>query len=278
MGRLSGLLTGEAVAARLLVIDDDTALSSLLSDWLGKHGFEVETATDGALGLRILYRIRPDLVILGVTMPRLDGWDGWEVCRRIRDLSDVPIIMISARADISARIRGFDLGADDYLAKPFELQELLARVRAILRRARAFYGEEVNRRIFSFGDLSVDLDAHSVTLAGRRVELSPTEYRLLAFLVQNRGRVVTHGEILKDVWASDFQDQLPYVKLYIRYLREKLEVDPKHPQLIQTERGFGYRFASSPAETRRPSRDLASSRDLVVERHIAADPGEFAKP
>ena len=145
---MSGLLAGETTAARLLVIDDDVALSSLLSDWLGKHGFEVETANDGATGLRILYRMRPDLVILDVTMPRLDGW---EVCRRIRDLSDVPIVMISARADISARIRGFDLGADDYLAKPFELQELLARVRAILRRARAFYGEEDNRRVFTFG-------------------------------------------------------------------------------------------------------------------------------
>ncbi len=273
MGRLSGLLAGETTAARLLVIDDDVALGSLLSDWLGKHGFEVETATDGALGLRILYRTRPDLVILDVTMPRLDGW---EVCRRIRDLSDVPVIMISARADIAARIRGFDLGADDYLSKPFELQELLARVRAILRRARVFYGEEDNRRIFSFGELSVDLDAHRVTLAGRRVELSPTEYRLLVFLIQNRGRVVSHGEILKEVWASDFSDQLPYVKLYIRYLREKLEADPKRPQLIQTERGFGYRFASSPTDTRRSSPELAP--DPVRERHGLAESSEFAKP
>lgn len=269
MGRLSGLSAGEAAAARLLVIDDDVTLSSLLSDWLGKHGFEVEIATDGAVGLRILYRMRPDLVILDVTMPRLDGW---EVCRRIRDLSDVPIVMISGRADISARIRGFDLGADDYLSKPFELQELLARVRAILRRARAFYGDDENRRIFSFGDLSVDLDAHNVTLAGRRIELSPTEYRLLVFLVQNHGRVVSHGEILKEVWASDFQDQLPYVKLYVRYLREKLEADPKRPQLIQTERGFGYRFASSPADTRR------SSQDLTIDRRGLTESGEYAKP
>jgi two-component system, OmpR family, KDP operon response regulator KdpE len=266
---LAGLGAGEAAAARLLVIDDDVALSGLLKDWLGRHGFEVETATDGAIGLRILYRMRPDLVILDVNMPRLDGW---EVCRRIRDLSDVPIIMISARADIASRIRGFDLGADDYLSKPFELPELLARIRAILRRARAFYGEEESRRIFSFGDLIVDLDAHNVTLAGRRVELSPTEYRLLVFLVQNRGRVVSHGEILKDVWASDFQDQLPYVKLYVRYLREKLEADPKHPQLIQTERGFGYRFASSPADGHR------STRDLGGDRRGAAEYGEYAKP
>jgi two-component system KDP operon response regulator KdpE len=171
-----------------------------------------------------------------------------------------------------ARIRGFDLGADDYLIKPFEMSELLARVRAILRRARAFYGEEGSRRIFTFGDLSIDLDSHQVTLAGQRVELSPTEYRLLAYFVQNRGRVVSHGEILKEVWGSEFPDQLPYVKLYVRYLREKLESDPRRPQLIQTERGFGYRFASSPAIPRQPG----SASEL--ERFAVAGTGEGAKP
>jgi two-component system, OmpR family, response regulator MprA len=266
---LSGAGNGEATAARLLVIDDDVAIGSLLSEWLGRQGFEVMIATDGVAGLRILYRTRPDLVILDVTMPRLDGW---EVCRRIRDLSDVPIIMVSARAEMAARIRGFDLGADDYLTKPFEPPELIARIRAILRRARAFYGEEASRRIFTFGDLSVDLDSHHVILAGRRVELSPTEYRLLAFFVQNRGRVISHGEILKEVWASDFADQLPYVKLYVRYLREKLEAEPRNPQLIQTERGFGYRFASSPAIARR------ATRDAEGDRRFSAEPGELAKP
>jgi two-component system KDP operon response regulator KdpE len=176
-------------------------------------------------------------------MPRLDGW---EVCRRIRDLSDVPIIMLSARSEMAARVRGFDLGADDFLAKPFDLPELLARIRAILRRSRAFYGKEEGNRLFTFGDLSIDLDSHLVMLAGQRVELSPTEFRLLAFFVQNRGRVISHGEILANVWGSEFQDQLPYVKLYVRYLREKLEADPKRPRMILTERGFGYRFASAP--------------------------------
>jgi DNA-binding response OmpR family regulator len=239
---------GEGGAARLLVIDDDLALSGLLSDFLGTQGYEVKTATDGASGLRALYQTRPDLVILDVTLPRLDGF---EVCKRIRDLSDVPIIMVSGRTEMAARIRGFDLGADDYLTKPFEVPELLARVRAILRRSRAFYGEEESRRIFSYGDLSVDLDSHQVTLAGRRVELSPTEFRLLAFFVQNPGRVISHGEILGNVWASDYKDQLQYVKLYVRYLREKLERDPKRPQLIVTERGFGYRFAALPSITPR---------------------------
>jgi len=240
-----------AAKVKVLVIDDDVEVAGLVKVWLEKHDFEVAIAGDGMAGLRQLYQMHPDLVILDVAMPRMDGW---EVCRRIRELDDVPIIMLTAKAEMVSRVRGFDLGADDYVTKPFELPELLARVRAILRRARAFRAGGEGERIFRQGDLVVDLAAHRVTVANRPVDLSPTEFRLLTFLIQNRGRVVTHSQILTNVWGPEYRDQIAYVKLYIRYLREKIEVDPSNPQLISTERGFGYRFAGPQA----PAIDLPS--------------------
>ena len=229
---------------KVLMIDDDVEVASLVKVWLEKHDYEVIVATDGLSGLRQLYKTHPDLVILDVAMPRLDGW---EVCRRIRELDDVPIIMLTARTEMTCRVRGFDLGADDYITKPFELPELLARIRAILRRAQVLRADDEDSHVFSYGDLTVDLEAHQVTVAGRPVELSPTEFRLLAFLIQNRGRVVSHSQILSNVWGPEYRDQIAYVKLYIRYLREKVEADPSNPQLITTERGFGYRFAGHQA-------------------------------
>jgi DNA-binding response OmpR family regulator len=234
---------------KVLVIDDDVEVAGLVKVWLEKHDFEVTIALDGASGLRLLYQLRPDLVVLDVAMPRMDGW---EVCRRIRELDDVPIIMLTAKAEMTSRVRGFDLGADDYVIKPFELPELLARVRAILRRVRAFRAEDEADQVFREGDLIVNLAAHQVTVAGRAVDLSPTEFRLLAFLIQNRGRVVSHSQILTNVWGPEYRDQVAYVKLYIRYLREKVELDPSSPRLITTERGFGYRFAGPPSSSLMP--------------------------
>jgi DNA-binding response OmpR family regulator len=230
---------------RVLVIDDDVEVANLVRVWLEKNSFEVEVANDGLAGLRSLYQSRPDIVILDVTMPKMDGW---EVCRRIRELDDVPVIMLTAKSDMPCRVKGFDLGADDYVTKPFELPELLARVRAILRRARALKPEEnAAEVIISQGDLSIDLETHRVSLAGKPVELSPTEFRLLGFLIQNRGKIVSHSQILANVWGPDYHDQIAYVKLYIRYLREKIEADPGDPRLIVTERGFGYKFAGPSA-------------------------------
>lgn len=231
-------------SVKVLVIDDDVEVASLVKVWLEKHDYEVEVANDGLSGLRQLYRTRPDLVILDVAMPRMDGW---EVCRRIRELDDVPIVMLTARAEMASRVRGFDLGVDDYVTKPFELPELLARVRAILRRSRVLRAEDEAERVFSQGDLVVDLEAHRVTVAGRTVDLSPTEFRLLSFLIQNRGRVVSHSQILSNVWGPEYRDQISYVKLYVRYLREKIEANPSDPVYITTERGFGYRFAGPQA-------------------------------
>lgn len=224
---------------RVLVIDDDVEVASLVKVWLEKNGLDVDIANDGLTGLRDLYQSRPELVILDVAMPKMDGW---EVCRRIRELDDVPVIMLTAKSDMTCRVKGFDLGADDYLTKPFELPELLARVRAILRRARALKPEEETERVVSHGDLTIDLETHRVTLAGKPVELSPTEFRLLSFLAQNRGKIVSHSQILSNVWGPEYRDQIAYVKLYIRYLREKIEADPSNPELIVTERGFGYQF------------------------------------
>jgi DNA-binding response OmpR family regulator len=235
---------------KVLVIDDDVEVANLVRVWLEKNNFGVDVANDGLAGLRNLYQSRPDIVILDVAMPKMDGW---EVCRRIRELDDVPVIMLTAKSDMPCRVKGFDLGADDYVTKPFELPELLARVRAILRRARALKPEEDTAEVvISQGDLSIDLETHRVSLAGKPVELSPTEFRLLGFLVQNRGKIVSHSQILANVWGPDYHDQIAYVKLYIRYLREKIEADPSNPQLILTERGFGYKFVGPSARVLAP--------------------------
>ena len=239
---------------RILVIDDDTEVAGLVRVWLERNDFAVDVANDGLAGLRQLYQARPDLVVLDVSMPKMDGW---EVCRRIRELDSVPVIMLTAKSDMTCRVKGFDLGADDYLTKPFELPELLARVRAILRRSRALQPQEDAERVISQGDLSVDLETHRVTLAGKPIELSPTEFRLLAFLVQNRGKIVSHTQILANVWGPEYHDQVAYVKLYIRYLREKIEPDPAKPEFIVTERGFGYQFVG--ASTRAASGARAGS-------------------
>ena len=244
--------------ARVLLIDDDVEVTGVVKVWLEKHGFLVDTASDGQAGLRLLYKSHPDLVVLDVSMPRIDGW---EVCRRIRDLDEVPIIMLTARSETASRVRGFDLGADDYVTKPFELPELLARIRAILRRARVSRTDPDYERQVVEGDLTVDIEAHRVTVAGRLVELSPTEFRLLAFLARNRGKVLTHSQILASVWGPDYREQVAYVKLYVRYLREKLESDPANPRLITTERGFGYRFSSPQSRVREVTSGARSRRD-----------------
>jgi|SRR3990172_1223276 len=223
---------------KVLLVDDDAELTRLVEVWLERNGYETIVASDGLSGLRHLYEARPDLVILDVMMPRVDGW---EMCRRIREVCDVPIVMLTAKVETADRVRGFDLGADDYITKPFDFPELLARVKAILRRTPA--GGSKDKGIdYHNGDLQVDFDTYKVYSRGEWVRLSPTEFRLLAYLIRNNGQVVTRRQILTNVWGSDYVEEADYVKVYVRYLREKIEDDPRNPRFIITERGLGYRF------------------------------------
>jgi len=222
----------------ILIIDDDTVLLGLLRQSLERAGYTVETAANGLSGLQRAYDVHPDLVILDVMMPRMDGW---EVCVRLREASQVPIIMLTAKDQEGDKLRGFQLGIDDYVTKPFSFSELTARVGAILHRARRS-PPPPRPRVYNVGDLLIDLESLRVAKNGVQISLTPTEFRLLAVLVENAGRVLTHEQLLDHVWGYDDAGDTGYVKRYIWYLRQKLEDDPNNPQYILTERGFGYSF------------------------------------
>jgi two-component system, OmpR family, KDP operon response regulator KdpE len=222
----------------ILIIDDDTVLLGLLRQALEKAGYAVETAANGLAGLQRAYEAHPDLVILDVMMPRMDGW---EVCARLREVAAMPIIMLTAKDEERDKLRGFNLGIDDYVTKPFSFAELTARVAAVLHRSRLAQ-PRAQRRVHTSGDLVVDVDGLRVTKKGEQISLTPTEFRLLAALVENAGRVLTHEQLLDRVWGYDAAGDTGYVKRYIWYLRQKLEDDPNSPRYILTERGFGYSF------------------------------------
>ncbi len=222
----------------ILVIDDDRALLRLVQEALTKVGFHMITASNGIDGLQEVYARQPDLVVLDVMMPRMDGW---ETVARLRQISRVPVIMLTAKDSEADKLRGFKLGVDDYVTKPFSFAELTARARAVLNRARMHTAQEKNRRFMS-GDLVIDVDAHRVTKAGQTIALTPTEFRLLQTLAENAGHVLTHEQLLEHVWGYDSAEDTSYIKRYIWYLRRKLEDDPTNPQHILTERGFGYSF------------------------------------
>jgi two-component system KDP operon response regulator KdpE len=220
----------------LLVIDDDRTMLRLLQEALNKAKFHVILATNGIDGLQELYARQPDLVLLDVMMPRMDGW---ETLARIRQLSHVPVIMLTAKDAEADKLRGLTHGVDDYVTKPFSFAELIARVQVVLRRVRE-HQTPGKARHYVNGVLVIDVDAHRVTKAGKPVELTPTEFRLLQTLAENAGRVLTHEQLLEKVWGYDTGEDTGYVKRYIWYLRHKLEDDPTNPQYILTERGFGY--------------------------------------
>ncbi len=233
--------------ARLLVIDDDTALVELLQSYLTTQGYEVITAANGRQGLRRFYEFRPDLVILDVTMPEMDGW---ETLRRLRELSDVPIIMLTVRSEEVDVLRGFTLGADDYVTKPFSFAELGARVRAVLSRARRTASED---DILQGGDIVVNLTSQRVTRNGHPIPLTPTEYKLLITLMEEPGRVFSPEEIVRRVWGPQYLDEVGYVRRYIWFLRQKIEPDPAHPRYIHNARGFGYYFQAPEKATEPPA-------------------------
>ncbi len=211
----------------------------MVSDMLTEAGYEIATAHDGLEALQGVYRDQPDLVILDLMMP---GMDGWKVCRRIRDLSDIPVIIVTGRQDVDDRIRGLDYGADDYVVKPFRIAELRARVRAVLRRYHMPPPLEEPILHLDGGNLIIDLGRREVIVRGERVSLTPTEYRLLSCLARNAGRTLSHDEIMDEVWGYNFDGTTNNLKLYICYLRQKIEEHPGCPKYILTERGMGYRF------------------------------------
>ncbi len=224
---------------RVLVVDDDRPSLKMTAFLLREEGYTVFTTDNGQDALRLIEEKTPDVLILDVMMP---GMDGLEVTRRLRRTTNLPIIILSAKGETSDRVYGLDLGADDYLAKPFEPAELLARVRAVLRRAEAFtFGEPQNQ--LSVGNFRLDPVNNIVVLpTGRTVELTPIEFRLLHYLARNNGRVLTHEQLLSTVWGYDYEGYSNQVAVYIRRLRTKIEPNPDQARYLLTARGIGYRF------------------------------------
>ena len=226
---------------RVLVIDDNALDRKIACDALTHEGFEVEAAPDGAAGLRALYAFQPDLVVLDVLMPVLDGWT---VCQRVRELSSVPIIMLTALNRDEEMVRGLDIGADDFVAKPISPSHLIARVRAVLRRAQAPPHTQA-ALLYDDGILSINVPEHWVRIRDTAINLTPTEFRLLATLAQAPHRVHTYAALLAHVWGPEYVDDVDFLRVYVWRLRKKLEADPENPRWILTERGFGYRFAEA---------------------------------
>ena len=225
------------MAGKILIIDAEKPAVEIMSMLLKERGFEVYHAFCAQTGLRMAYQHQPDLVLLDVVLPDRDGWD---ICRQLRDLSDMPIIFISARTDKDDVIKGLEIGADDYIAKPFDDDELVARIRARLRRSsKTSLNEEI---VFNNGDFRINFMNREVWIRNTLKHLTPKEFNLLAVLVRNAGRVLTRTELVTEAWGDEYRDAIDSLKLYIHYLRQKLELNPKQPEYILTSRGVGYRF------------------------------------
>lgn len=224
----------------VLVIDDEKSLRDFVRINLEVRGYNVTVASNGADGLAIFQSQHIDLVILDLMMPNMDGL---EATRRIRQISIVPIVILSALGEESDKIKAFDLGADDYLTKPFGIGELLSRVKAVLRRAR-WSEAQPEQESLACKDITADLVRHKVTVKGQDIDLTPTEFNLLVYLMRNAGKTLSHRAILQNVWGPEYGDEAEYLRVYMGKLRQKVEKDPLQPQYIQTERGIGYRFES----------------------------------
>jgi len=224
---------------QILVIDDEQQILRALRTILGQQNYQVTVSGTGEEGLALATAIQPDILILDLGLPDLTGV---EVCKRLREWSDIPVIVLSAHDNEPEKVAALDAGADDYLTKPFGVDELLARIRVALRHHSKSLGSRSS--VVTVGDLTIDLAAHLVTRGGERVKLTVTEFKLLAYLVGNAGRVLTHQSILNHVWGYSEVGQMEYLRVYIRQLRQKLEEDPRNPQLILTESGVGYRFVA----------------------------------
>lgn len=238
--------SGSPMSTRILIIEDDREMSRLLQLDLQRNGYEALVAGNGLEGLRLFHDSRPDLVVLDVAMPLMDGMT---VCQRIRELSDVPILMMTAHAVTEEEIaQGLDLGADEFMLKPLRKIEFQARVKALLRRAKAVESADDDEvRGYHDDYLSVDLDARRVQVSGAEVRLTPTEFRLLATFIKRRGQVLTFQQILEQVWGFEYTREHHYPRIYVSHLRRKIEPDFKAPTYIQNEYGIGYRFTGQPS-------------------------------
>ncbi|MCD4686492.1 MAG: response regulator transcription factor [Anaerolineae bacterium] len=227
------------MAEKILVIDDEELTVQLITMLLERREYEVVKAYRAEDGLRLAYRTHPDLILLDIMMPDMDGW---EVCRRLRELSDVPIIFLTAKDDVRDVVKGLEMGADDYIVKPYDNNELVARIRAHLRRApKPSVAEEL---VFDGGKFRINFISREVRVRENPVHLTPKEFNLLGVLARNAGRVITRNELVKEAWGPEYGDAIDSLKLYIHYLRQKIEQDPQHPLYILTSRGVGYRFAN----------------------------------
>jgi len=227
------------LSRRILLIEDDIGLAEFIQFQLKRDGYGVTIAHRGADGLRLAQSWQPDLIVLDIMMPEMDGWT---VCQRLREMSNVPIIFTTALGAERDVVRGLEMGADDYLIKPFGPKELVARIQAVLRRHENKKSTGVP---YHNGRLTVDLDTHEVRVAGQAIDLTPLEYKLLACLIGSEDKVLSHSHLLTQVWGPAYENERQYLKLYIWYLRQKIEAEPNQPKLIVTERGVGYRLARS---------------------------------
>ncbi len=224
----------------VLVIDDEKSLRDFVRINLEVRGYNVTVASNGLDGLNIFQSQHVDLVILDIMMPNLDGL---ETTRRIRQISIVPVIILTALGEESDKIKAFDLGADDYLTKPFGIGELLSRVKSVLRRAR-WSDAMPEQESLVCQEITADLVRHRVSILGQEIDLTPTEFNLLVYLMRNTGKTLSHRAILQNVWGPEYGDEAEYLRVYMGKLRQKVEKDPLQPKYIQTERGIGYRFES----------------------------------
>jgi len=225
--------------SRILLVDDDKTLLQFLGEYLTDDGFEILTASNGAEALRTAYQHHPELVVLDVMMP---GMDGWEVCARLHEMTGVPVVLVTGKTTEADKLRGFKLGADDYLTKPFSFAELSARIQAVLARSRT--ASPNAQHLISLGDLVIDLEKRSVRQGDKEISLTPTEYRLLEYLARNQGRAVPEAELAQAVWGTYREEDASTLRRFIWLLRKKVEENPSDPKLVKTVRGFGYRMGT----------------------------------
>ncbi len=223
---------------KILLVDDEPTLIKFLGEYLEGQEMDVVTANNGPEALRTAFKEQPDLVVLDIMMP---GMDGWEVVTRLRELSEMPIILLTAKNAEADKLRGFRLGVDDYVTKPFSFAELTARIQAVISRTRHPQPTE-NRNLVLFGEWVLDLDARELRRGGQPISLTPTEYRLLETLARQQGRAVEESALVQEVWGPTFQEDTAALRRYIFLLRQKIEPDPTRPQFILTVRGYGYRL------------------------------------
>ena len=225
------------MTATILLVDDDQTTLRFIQEYLEQEGFHILSAENGSDALRLFFEGRPALVVLDVMMP---GMDGWEVCARIREMSDVPIVMLTAKISERDKLRGFRLGVDDYVTKPFSLAELTARIRAIIGRTPAH--EQGEESFLAAGDLQIDLRKREAIKNGTNLDLTPTEFRLLCALAQRAGQAIPREELIEEIWGAERKGGGSALRRYIWFLRSKIEEDPQSPKRLITVRGFGYRL------------------------------------